>query len=150
MVLTGYTQMATNIPASELRLCEYVTWLTFVNRPHWHDKHCERHRTPNVTSEDDNLTVWEWHEFIACGKNKCVYVIIWVVKNVITFKWLCFYLKGINKQTRSESMLKMSQIKAIITPSSNTNQLGIMGKNDNLIVILFILLENDISNMNKS
>ena len=47
-------------------------------------------------------------------------------------------------------MLKMSQIKAIITPSSNTNQLGIMGKNDNLIVILFILLKNDISNMNKS
>ena len=55
-----------------------------------------------------------------------------------------------SKQTRSESMLKMSQIKAIITPSSHTNQLGIMGKNDNLIIILSILLENDIYNINKS
>ena len=145
-----YTNGDQHIPASELRICEYVTWLTFVNRPHWHDKHCERHWTPNVTSEDDNLIVWERQEFIACGRNKLNYVVIWAVKNVIKFKWCCFYLKSMSKQTRSESMLKMSQIKAIITPSSHTNQLGIMGKNDNLIVILFILLENDIYNINKS
>ena len=47
-------------------------------------------------------------------------------------------------------MLKMSQIKATITPSSHTNQIRIIGKNVNLIVILFILLGNDISSINKS